>query len=145
MFRFLSSSIRKHILPPSVLPPLLLNLRVALFPGNAQGPPTPEPPSSEKRLQIRKRCAEALLSLVPPLVSRVYFSVDSDEDGEKEMIGQVEQVLDVFGDAYLNKHIFYNILELVIVRLMPELGESTPIELLNERGVLLAEGIEKSV
>lgn len=71
--------------------------------------------------------------------------MDSDEDGEKEMIGQVEQVLDVFGDAYLNKHLFYNILELVIVRLMPELGESTPIELLNERGVLLAEGNEKSV
>lgn len=61
------------------------------------------------------------------------------------MIRQVEQMLDVFGDAYLNKHLFYNILELVIVRLIPELGESTPTELLSERGVLFAEGIEKSV
>jgi hypothetical protein len=143
--RFLSASIRKHILPPSILPPLLLDLRVALFPGNARGPPAPEPPSNEERLQVRKRCAEAVLSLVPPLVSRVYFNVDSDKDGEDEMIRQVEEILDVFGDAYLNKHLVYNILELVIVRLVPELGESTPSELLSERGVTLVEGIQRTL
>jgi hypothetical protein len=132
-------------LPPSILPPLLLNLRVALFPSNARSPPAPEPPSSEEQLQIRKRCAEAILSLVPPLMSRVYFNVDSDKEGQDDMIGQVEEILDVFGDSYLNKHLVYNVLELVIVRLLPELGESTPSELLNERGVALAEGIEKTV
>ena len=60
------------------------------------------------------------------------------------MIRQVEEILDVFGDAYLNKHLVYSILELVIVRLVPELGESTPSELLSERGVVLAEGVEKA-
>lgn len=127
-------------MPPSILPPLLLNLRIALFPGNAQGPPALEPPSSEERLQIRRRCAEAILSLVPPLVSRVYFNVDEDKEGEDEMLRQVEDILDVFGDVYCNKHLVYNILELIIVRLVPELGESTPSELLSERGVLVAEG-----
>ena len=134
-----------HILPPSILPPLLLNLRIALFPGNAQGPPALEPPSSEERLQIRRRCAEAILSLVPPLVSRVYFNVDADKEGEDEMLRQVEDILDVFGDVYCNKHLVYNILELIIVRLVPELGESTPSELLSERGVLVAEGNKKTV
>jgi hypothetical protein len=134
-----------HILPPSILPPLLLNLRIALFPGNAQGPPALEPPSSEERLQIRRRCAEAILSLVPPLVSRVYFNVDADKEGEDEMLRQVEDILDVFGDVYCNKHLIYNILELIIVRLVPELGESTPSELLSERGVLVAEGNKKTV
>lgn len=132
-------------MPPSILPPLLLNLRIALFPGNAQGPPTLEPPSSEERLQIRRRCAEAILSLVPPLVSRVYFNVDANKEGEDEMLRQVEDILDVFGDVYCNKHLVYNILELVIVRLVPELGESTPSELLSERGVLVAEGNKKTV
>jgi hypothetical protein len=132
-------------LPPSILPPLLLNLRIALFPGNAQGPPALEPPSSEERLQIRRRCAEAILSLVPPLVSRVYFNVDADKEGEDEMLRQVEDILDVFGDVYCNKHLVYNILELVIVRLVPELRESTPSELLSERGVLVAEGNKKAV
>ena len=130
---------------PSILPPLLLNLRIALFPGNAQGPPALEPPSSEERLQIRRRCAEAILSLVPPLVSRVYFNVDADKEGEDEMLRQVEDILDVFGDVYCNKHLVYNILELVIVRLVPELGESTPSELLSERGVLVDEENKKTV
>ena len=131
-------------MPPSILPPLLLNLRIALFPGNAQGPPALEPPSSEERLQIRRRCAEAILSLVPPLVSRVYFNVDADKEGEDEMLRQVEDILDVFGDVYCNKHLVYNILELIIVRLVPELGESTPSELLSERGVLVADGSKKT-
>lgn len=61
------------------------------------------------------------------------------------MIRQVEEILDVFGDAYLNKHLVYNILELVIVRLVPELGESTPSELLSERGVALVEGIQRTL
>lgn len=78
-------------------------------------------------------------------MSRVYFNVDSDKDGEDEMIRQVEEILDVFGDAYLNKHLVYNILELVIVRLVPELGESTPSELLSERGVALVEGIQRTL
>jgi hypothetical protein len=52
------------------------------------------------------------------------------------MISQLEEMLDIFGDAYMNKHLVYNILELVVVRLVPELGESTPSELLVERGVI---------
>ena len=52
------------------------------------------------------------------------------------MIGQVEEMLDVFGNAYMNKHLVYNILELVLVRLVPEIGAMTPAELLAERGVV---------
>jgi len=78
-------------------------------------------------------------------VSRVYFNVDADKEGEDEILRQVEDILDVFGDAYCNKHLVYNILELVIVRLVPELGESTPSELLSERGILVAEGSKKTV
>ena len=74
----------------------------------------------------------------------MYFSVDSDQDGQDEMIGQVEEILDVFGDAYLNKHLVYNILELVIIRVVPELGESRPSEILSERGVELGEGFEQT-
>lgn len=53
------------------------------------------------------------------------------------MISHVEEMLDVFGDTYMNKHLVYNILELVLVRLVPEMGEMTPGELLTERGVVL--------
>lgn len=43
--------------------------------------------------------------------------------GEGEVQKQVEDMLDTFGDAYLNKHLVVAIVDLVIVRLFPELIE----------------------
>lgn len=51
------------------------------------------------------------------------------------MVAQLEEILDVFGNAYMNKHLVYNLLELVLVRLVPEMGERGTGELLRERGV----------
>jgi hypothetical protein len=42
-------------------------------------------------------------------------------------------LLDVFGDAYCNKHLVYSILELVLVRLMPEMADKSVTELWEER------------
>ncbi len=36
---------------------------------------------------------------------------------------EVERELDVWGDAYLNRHLAYQVLELVVVRVLPEIGE----------------------
>lgn len=52
------------------------------------------------------------------------------------MISQIEEMLDIFGNPYMNKHLVYNIAELVLVRLVPEMAESTAGELLAERGVV---------
>ena len=48
-------------------------------------------------------------------------------------VREVEDVLDTFGDSYCNKHLLYGVVELVIVRLMPELAEKGVEELLEER------------
>lgn len=45
----------------------------------------------------------------------------------------MEEVLDVFGDPYCNRHLLYGVVELAIVRLMPELAEKGVIELSEER------------
>jgi hypothetical protein len=45
----------------------------------------------------------------------------------------VEQVLDVFGDSYCNKHLLYGVVELITVRLIPEMAEKGVEELLQER------------
>ena len=42
-------------------------------------------------------------------------------------------MLDMFGDSYLNKHLLYGVVELIVVRLLPELGETGVEELLAER------------
>lgn len=41
--------------------------------------------------------------------------------------------MDVWGDEYLNRHVAYMALELVVVRVLPELGEKSVSELLRER------------
>ena len=45
----------------------------------------------------------------------------------------MEGELDAWGDAYLNKHLGYALLELIIVRVLPELGEQRVADLLKER------------
>ncbi|KAH8910218.1 hypothetical protein BR93DRAFT_935858 [Coniochaeta sp. PMI_546] len=58
----------------------------------------------------------------------------TDHDGDERILSEIETgVLDVFSDAYCNKHLVYGIVELVLVRLMPELAERGVIELLEER------------
>lgn len=50
------------------------------------------------------------------------------------MLRQVEsEVLDVWSDAYLNRHVAYQILELVVVRILPEMAEKGVSELMESR------------
>ena len=55
-------------------------------------------------------------------------------DAEHEsMVDEVEGLLMVLGDDYCNKHLMYSVLELVLVRLMPELSDKGVMELWDER------------
>jgi hypothetical protein len=76
---------------------------------------------------------------VPRTAGRVYLGgrlktqAEGGQDDEEEMIDEVEGLLTVLDDAYCNKHLLYGILELVLVRLMPELREKGVEELWEER------------
>lgn len=48
-------------------------------------------------------------------------------------LDQVAAMLDVLSDAYMNKHLVYGIVELVVVRLLPELGGRGVEALMKER------------
>jgi len=59
---------------------------------------------------------------------------DQEDDEDEEILQEIErEILDVFSDAYCNKHLVYNILELVLVRLLPEIQEKGVRELWEER------------
>ena len=45
----------------------------------------------------------------------------------------MEGELDVWGDAYMNRNLAYAALELVLVRVLPELAEKSVQDLLRER------------
>lgn len=110
-----------------MLPVLLRTTRAALFPNNAPGPSRLVPSEAEKVL-IRRRCAESILSLVPDQIQAVYFG-----GGRERSIAQVEDVLNILDDNYCNKHLLYSAVELILVRLMPELAEKGVEELLEDR------------
>lgn len=101
---------------------------MSLFPSNTLGPAR-QPPSPEETKCIKRRCATKLLSLFPPKAARAYFATES----QAEQLEQVETLLGCLDDAYLNKHVVYQIVELVVVRLMPDLGERGVRELVEER------------
>lgn len=42
-------------------------------------------------------------------------------------------MLNTFSDSYCNKHLLYGVVELIVVRLLPELAEKGVEELLEER------------
>lgn len=125
--RILSHAIQTHVLDPTLLPQLLRSARAAIFPNNSLAPPRLVP-SRPEQLLIRRRCAETLLSLVPAQMQDVYFG-----PGTERRRREVEEVLNVFDDGYCNKHLLYAVVELVLLRLMPEIGEKGVEDLLEER------------
>jgi hypothetical protein len=126
--RFLSHTMQTRGLNPAFLPILLRTIRATLFPNNALGPPR-TPPTAEEAKDIKRCCAATLLDLSPPKIASVFFA----SENRAEQLRQIEELLDCLNDAYLNKHLIFQIVELIVLRLVPELGERGVRELMEER------------
>lgn len=122
-------TIHTQFQPSQLLPTLFRTLRQIFFPNSSLPPPAPPPPCPSEVSDIRRTCALSLLSLLPAAVCKRFFGAEEKED----WVGEVEGELDAWGDEYLNKHLGYAILELIVVRVLPELGEQRVEELLKER------------
>ncbi|CAK7223480.1 hypothetical protein SEUCBS140593_005250 [Sporothrix eucalyptigena] len=124
--RLLSHYIHKYALEPALLPNLLRSIRGAIFPGNKFGatPPTLVAPANAAELAaLKRRTAETV------------YAVYSDKKKPSEaVLTEIEGgLLDVFDDAYCNKHLLYGILEAIFVRLVPELADTGVQGLWEER------------
>lgn len=122
----MSHYIHKYVLEPALLPNLLRSIRSALFPGNRFGatPPTLVAPANDKELAaLRRRTAGA-----------VYAVWGGSKPASDAALTEIEGgLLDVFDDAYCNKHLLYSALETIFVRLVPELAETGVLDLWEER------------
>lgn len=67
---------------------------------------------------MKRAAANAIIDALPEMVRKVYFAGAESED----MIRDVEGMLDVFGDPYLNRHFVFAVVEVLVVRLFPEMG-----------------------
>lgn len=121
-----------------------------MFPNNAPGTSSLVAPESEEELcALRQRAARSLIELLPPQLARLYFGHSRDGSCERDaadtaprrqqdaplgaMTDDMEGLLMVFADDYCNKHLLYSVLELILVRLMPELVGKGVMELLDDR------------
>lgn len=69
-----------------------------------------------------------MLALLPPVVCRRLFGPN-----EAGWQGEVDTELQVWEDSWMNKHLGYRIVELLMVRLIPEMAEKGPKELMEMR------------
>ena len=58
---------------------------------------------------------------------------DDEAFAEQSALGDIERELDIWSDAYLNKHVAYSVLELVLVRVLPELADESVSSLVRGR------------
>jgi hypothetical protein len=150
LYRILSHRASQLLDPaPLRIAQALRAARAAVFPGNAPGPPRVAPEGEEGRLEIRRRAAEVVVDAVPGWAWGLYLGyrrrgtetpsqeekVEVERNGKyrEYWVAEVEGWLDLLEDPYVNKHLVVRIVELVIVRVLPELGETGVDTLLSER------------
>lgn len=76
-------------------------------------------PSADEVVAIRRECARVIVEVVPAFVRTRYFATADVE----LMRDDVEDMLDLFADQYVNKHLMLSIVELLVVRLFPEIAQ----------------------
>lgn len=126
--RFFSHIVHTRILNPALLPVVLRTVRATLFPNNGMGPPR-QIPTEEETQEIKRRCAASLLGLLPPTIAVTFLASDNKVTQHQK----VEEILECLEDSYLNKHLIFQILELIVLRLAPEMAQQGIQELIEER------------
>jgi hypothetical protein len=128
--RLLSNVIHERMLNPTFLPAVLRTLRATLFPNNTLGPPR-QPPTDDEIRKIKRRCAVAISNLIPQKVATTFFAAEE----RNTQLADIEEILSALDDSYLNKHLVFQIVELIILRLVPELGEHGVRDLMEQRSL----------
>ena len=118
--RLMSAEVHEKVLNPALLPSVLQAIQGAVFPDNVLAPPRVQPTSDESN-EIKHECARAIIGAIPEPIRTIYFATKDVAVMESD----VEDKLELYEDAYLNKHLIVAAVELIIVRAFPELA--TPV------------------
>lgn len=116
----MSFHVQRTLLHSRWVPSVLQAARNALFPGNVLGPAR-IPPTMDETAAIKFECAVAIVEALPEAL-RVRFFATKDKN---LMVEDVAAELDVLADPYVNKGLVIRAIELIAVRLFPELTASS--------------------
>jgi hypothetical protein len=112
-------TVHTRVLDPALLPAALQAIRRAIFPDDALGPAR-VPPAGDEVVAIRRECARVIIEVIPAFVRGKYFATDD----VAAMRADVEESLGLlFADPFVNKHLVVEMVELIFLRLFPEIGE----------------------
>ncbi|MCJ1427222.1 hypothetical protein MMC29_005125, partial [Sticta canariensis] len=121
-----------HLDPAALLPALLSTLRTTFFRNSSLPLPSSPPPSPAQQKALKRACARSLVSLFPVPILRRFFGIvgemgtadaaaagnrdggDVAREEEEAVLREIEKELEVWGDGYLNRHVAYAVLELVV-------------------------------
>jgi len=100
------------------------NFKDSFWPGGKLAPPYPERTSLEK-LRTREKAKEIMMKNIPDVLSNLV--------GKKNSKLGFIKIFEGFQDIKTNKHIFYILLELIIITLCPEIKSDEVLETINRK------------
>lgn len=121
--RVVAFYLTKYIGNESSVAKIIRSIRETLFPGNGNMGPGRPIPSAEEQVAIRAKAANAIYSNVPETMRAILFGDDAKQG--------IDEILDLFDNKQINKHLVYSLLDHIVTTIAPELVEMTPHELLN--------------
>lgn len=115
----LSSAVNTQLSSPALAALALRLARDSLF---VAPPPPPRPQPCPSR--VRAAAEDAIVDAIPHMLRTLWFPGEDDD-----VRGRVrEMYLEVWADKEVNKHLMYQVLDLVVGRVAPELVEVGPAE-----------------
>jgi hypothetical protein len=70
--------------------------------------------------RIRRECAAAIVDALPRRLWQIFFATMEVERARTEVEG--ENLLGLLEDEFINRHLVLSVVDLVVVRLFPELS-----------------------
>ena len=127
--RYVSAQLYESVFHEELVLVALDTLRDIVWPnGVLMGPRTE--PSAEEQAEIQRETESILVDTVSqPLRSLIFGASRTTQ------LDTAHDLLDNFEDAKCNKHLVFQLLDLITVKILPELADLTPREIMDIRGV----------
>ena len=86
------------------------------------------PPTPSESVEIRHQAEFAALNALPDIVRKLLLGTEQQQEKEN-----MTELFDLLGRKECNKHLLMFMVDLMVVRLIPELSEMSPKELYDWR------------
>jgi len=123
----LSKQLKQHVFQERTIATALRAARDALWPGGIMQPPR-IPPTPSESIEIRRTAEVAALNALPHIIRKLLLGTEEQQQNEN-----MSELFDLLGRKECNKHLLMFLIDLMVVRLIPELTEMSPKELYDWR------------